>query len=496
MKSRNDIFSRPPEKIYPTTVTEVEMSPVKIIEQIIPKPVINRSEIRKKAEALIERSNKPIGLLVTDEKSIHMMSQRNRSKSSSNVQQFVSADQISKFDFNNILQLDLVFLPINKNLLGEGRHASVYSGYVRSNKIVNGKIIQGPEVLCAVKVFITDPDSASGGLMEAYCLNMLRHHNIIRLYGFMETEDIPGKGTVNTEINLEDLGSINPDVFMNNAKVLTNDSLFKIPDETWFIDLSDENHRLLILEFVKNGSLWDFCQKTPRSVSKRQFLRWSKELASALILIQEKNIVHHDIKPGNVLLGEFNVTKLSDFGNALITTPNSSKLINDQLHLPISASRGRGTTVFQAPELFNKSTTHYDNSIDMYSLGVSLWVTAILGKEPFGRIQNIGMLHQIIQRGFLLSELNWPPEILHSDLQDCEIKACFPDKLDNNAKGVYNPYNGRVLRFLNGEVVDVWLYELLRDCVSTKIENRPSPKEFLYRIKLNDGGLDNTDFFL
>eukprot|EP00835_Amoeboradix_gromovi_P005880 NODE_605_length_6197_cov_0.280092.p2 type:complete len:500 gc:universal NODE_605_length_6197_cov_0.280092:2421-3920(+) len=497
-RSRNDIFLQPPIKVYPTTIEaeSVEVKDKVIIAQPVEKP--KRSEIRKRAEALIERSSKPIGLLDTD-RSVSPISPRNRSKSSSNVQQFVSFDQISKFSANPIQEsLDLVYLPIKKNLLGEGRHANVYSGYLRFNKTVNNNLIQGPELQCAVKVFNNEPDSENGGLMEAYCLDILKHHhNIIQLYGFMEYKDTPGQGTKYIEINLEEMRNINPDVFMNHCKVFDTELLYEIPDETYFIDFSHKKHRLLVIEYAKCGTLWSLCQKTPRLIQKRLFLRWAKELASALILIQEKNIIHHDIKPGNVLLGEFNVTKLSDFGNSILCTPHCCKIINDKFHLPITASRGRGTTVYQAPELFSKDTTVYDNSIDMYSFGAALWATGILGKEPWGKIQNVAMLHQLIQRGFLLNELNWPPEMLHSELQDCEISAVFPDKINiKDAKGIYNPYNGRVLRFLNGEVVDVWIYELLRDCLSPRIEERPTPKEFLYRIKLNDGGLDATDFFL
>ena len=496
---KNDLFLKEPVKMYPSTIEEHVVSiPVDTNETNTPK--FKRSELRKKAEALIERNNKPIGLLDMD-KSSSALNYRNRSKSSSNVVNFVSADQLFKLNqlshIGGETMLDLVYLPIKKNLLGKGRHASVYTGYVRSNKVINDKIIQGPEVQCAVKVLEHSAESSISGLMEAYTLNMLKHHNIVRIFGFMDYQDKMGHGTIHTEIPLDDLRSINADVLMKQCDIFKGNLLFEIPDEASFIDLTPNKNRLLILEYAKGGSLWDFCQKSPRLITKRQFLRWCKEIASALILTQERNIIHHDIKPGNILLSDFNVTKLSDFGNAVICTPATCRLINDKLSLPIEVSRGRGTTVFQAPELFSTSTQSYDNTVDIYSFGATLWTCGILGREPFGRIQSVAMLHQIIQRGFLLSELNWPPEILHSELQDSEICAVFPDKLDiKDAKGIYNPYNGRVLRFLNGEVVDIWIYELLRDCLSLNSQERPSPKEFLYRIKLNDGGLDSTDFFL
>ncbi len=97
----------------------------------------------------------------------------------------------------------------------------------------------------------------------------------------------------------------------------------------------------------------------------------TKQIAGGLGAIHELGVVHRDIKPGNVLIGDDQRMVISDFGVAKdligeykVTTPGAVV----------------GTPLYISPEQVNGS--HVDLRSDLYSLGVILY-EMLTGKRPF-----------------------------------------------------------------------------------------------------------------
>ncbi|KAI5056116.1 hypothetical protein GOP47_0029637 [Adiantum capillus-veneris] len=131
---------------------------------------------------------------------------------------------------------------------------------------------------------------------------------------------------------------------------------------------ADGGHRLLVYEYVSNGSLdtWLFRKGAARPGPP---LDWKTRLAIAvqtargLVFLHEQCrncIVHLDIKPQNILLDEKFVPKLSDFG--------LSRLINEDQDSAVS--RMRGTPGYMAPECL--VLTDATEKSDVYSFGMVL----------------------------------------------------------------------------------------------------------------------------
>ncbi|XP_017979804.1 PREDICTED: G-type lectin S-receptor-like serine/threonine-protein kinase SD2-5 [Theobroma cacao] len=122
-------------------------------------------------------------------------------------------------------------------------------------------------------------------------------------------------------------------------------------------------NRLLVYEYMCNGSLdkWIFNQ------SKAQALTWEIRqkiivgIAKGLEYLHHycnKNIIHFDIKPQNILLDKDFNAKISDFGLARLFDKNQSHV----------SSLPRGTPGYIAPELIRGHDI--TAKIDVYSLGV------------------------------------------------------------------------------------------------------------------------------
>ncbi|XP_044961734.1 putative receptor protein kinase ZmPK1 [Hordeum vulgare subsp. vulgare] len=127
---------------------------------------------------------------------------------------------------------------------------------------------------------------------------------------------------------------------------------------------SDGPHRILVLEYVENGSL----DKT--LFSSTRLLEWSERFKIALGVAKGLAYLHHeclewvihcDLKPENILLDDNLQPKISDFGLAkLVNRSGSNK----------NVSRIHGTRGYIAPEWV--SSQPITAKVDVYSFGVVL----------------------------------------------------------------------------------------------------------------------------
>lgn len=100
----------------------------------------------------------------------------------------------------------------------------------------------------------------------------------------------------------------------------------------------------LVMQYVCNGPVVrvksDFtCTPIAEPTCKNYF----RQLLSGVRYLHKRHIVHHDIKPDNILLGADGVVYITDFGVSEVFSPEQS--LNE------STRRGVGTPIFSAPEL-------------------------------------------------------------------------------------------------------------------------------------------------
>jgi serine/threonine protein kinase len=104
----------------------------------------------------------------------------------------------------------------------------------------------------------------------------------------------------------------------------------------------------------------------------------SLQVAAALGSAHVKGIVHRDIKPGNIIVGETGQVKVLDFGLARrFTTTETGELGPDGSTIP---GRPMGTANYMAPERILQLPL--DPRSDLFSLGVVMFEMAT-GRLPF-----------------------------------------------------------------------------------------------------------------
>ena len=147
----------------------------------------------------------------------------------------------------------------------------------------------------------------------------------------------------------------------------------------------------LVMEFCERGSLTREVS-TSTQLSTSQVFNWGLILCEALAAIHAVGIVHHDIKPDNILVSHDGTLKLGDFGVA-------NRLI--------------GTSIYLAPEMLDGSrVSAQDPRVDIYALGISLF-ELLAGYHPFLARSPEDALNARLSQRFLTSIPDgWAREVI------------------------------------------------------------------------------------
>src|SRR5215471_15087438 len=139
-------------------------------------------------------------------------------------------------------------------------------------------------------------------------------------------------------------------------------------------DVIDEGNELfIVMEYVEGRTLRS---RLGESISINEFLPIAKECALGLAVAHNAGVVHHDIKPENIMLTPSGQVKILDFGVAK-NLPNCPEAAT----LSTRTSTGfAGTLNYMAPEAIREKDP--DFRADIFSLGI-VFYEAISGSNPF-----------------------------------------------------------------------------------------------------------------
>jgi serine/threonine protein kinase len=140
----------------------------------------------------------------------------------------------------------------------------------------------------------------------------------------------------------------------------------------------DDGLAYIVMELVHGRTLYELLsQQGP--FNPQRAVGVAVQVAAALDYAHRQGIVHRDIKPGNILLGDDDRVKVADFGIAKAAVREDGRGSAFSRDLTQSGSMV-GTAKYLSPEQVNAEPV--DGRADIYSLGVVVY-EMLCGRPPF-----------------------------------------------------------------------------------------------------------------
>lgn len=170
--------------------------------------------------------------------------------------------------------------------------------------------------------------------------------------------------------------------FEREAKALAK---FSHPNIVKVYDYGEyEGDPFLVMEYLPGGTLKS---RTGRSLPYREAAATVLPIARALAYAHNREVIHRDVKPANILFSETNEPILSDFGIA--------KLFEAEDGTALTATGvGIGTPEYMSPE--QATGQQVDYRTDVYALGIVLY-ELVTGHKPFTGDTPVAVLLKHVQ---------------------------------------------------------------------------------------------------
>lgn len=162
----------------------------------------------------------------------------------------------------------------------------------------------------------------------------------------------------------------------------------------FFRAFSFEASTYVVLELAENGSLADAIKKR-KYFTMPEIRRFMIQTCGAIKYLHQRNIVHRDLKTGNLFLDRDMNVKVGDFGLAAL-------LVSQSDYGAIRRTTMCGTPNYLAPEVLEKTGKGHDEKVDLWAIGIMMYTLAV-GRAPFHAAKR-----EDIYRKLKAREYTWP----------------------------------------------------------------------------------------
>lgn len=150
------------------------------------------------------------------------------------------------------------------------------------------------------------------------------------------------------------------DRFVNEARILAQ---LNHPNIITIYDLiEDDGNYYIVMEYIQGDTIDNVMRNMRSAFQLQRALNIFIPTLKAFSYAHSKGIIHRDIKPSNIILDEFDVPKVLDFGIA--------KILQGDLNLTKAGTK-MGSLFYMSPEQVTGNPV--DQRSDIYALGVVLY---------------------------------------------------------------------------------------------------------------------------
>ena len=175
--------------------------------------------------------------------------------------------------------------------------------------------------------------------------------------------------------------------------------------------VNENNMHFIVMELIEGITLKDYIA-SKGMLDIKEAINIALQVAKGLECAHERNIVHRDVKPQNIIISVDGTVKVADFGIAKATTEETINAF------------ALGSVHYISPEQAKGAYT--DIRSDIYSLGVSLY-EMISGRVPFNGENAVAVALAHVE------EVVTPPSIYNSKISpelETIVLKCMQKSLD------------------------------------------------------------------
>jgi serine/threonine-protein kinase len=185
---------------------------------------------------------------------------------------------------------------------------------------------------------------------------------------------------------------------------------------------------------IRGGSLREVVQRLEqgnefdvRDYPLQRLLNIFRQVCHAVHFAHARGVVHRDLKPDNVMLGEFGEVLVTDWGLARATGNDVVTHMSLRGGDRLKAGQTVGTPSYMPPEQAQGKHDEVDERSDIYALGATLYELLTLAPPFLGRNHAETMV-QLMDRSFLPPRERAPERWIPEEVQAICMKAMAYDK--------------------------------------------------------------------
>jgi Tol biopolymer transport system component/tRNA A-37 threonylcarbamoyl transferase component Bud32 len=175
------------------------------------------------------------------------------------------------------------------------------------------------------------------------------------------------------------------------ASALNHPNIITVHDIT-----SEAGVDFMAMEYIAGKALGDIIPRQGMRIA--DVLNYAVQIADGLSKAHQEGIIHRDIKPGNIMIGEGGRVKILDFGLAKLADAPEQPSEYESTRTVLRDATERGTVVgtpsYMSPE--QAEGRPLDARSDIFSFGVVLY-ELLSGRKPFAGATKVAIISAIVK---------------------------------------------------------------------------------------------------